>query len=135
MPSPSLSLSACFPLMSTIDAVRPAIFHRESFPTAVTSRLSGDCATAVAILASAAIRHSLALVMSSIGIMAAPRLDLERHARDQFHDAGVAGGADRATTVLVIYAPIRIQVQVGERSSGQRRNVARRVYTGELGVV
>src|SRR6266404_2224014 len=67
MPSPSLTLSARFPLMSTMDVVRPAIFHRGSFPTAVKSRFSADCAAAcVAIHASAAMRHSLAFVVCSI---------------------------------------------------------------------
>src|SRR5438874_5026552 len=70
MPFPSPSSSACFPLMSTIDVVRPTIFHRGSLPTAVRSRLSGDCApTGVAIHASTAMRNRLADVVVVVTIM------------------------------------------------------------------
>src|SRR5215210_4660045 len=45
MPGPSLTLSARFPLISTIDVVRPPLtFHRESLPTVVRSSRSGDWA-------------------------------------------------------------------------------------------
>src|SRR5437660_1648968 len=63
MPAPSLIFSACFPLASTTDVVRPATFHRGSFPTAVRSRLSGDCAPARIAIHESAISHSLAFLM------------------------------------------------------------------------
>src|SRR6266540_333497 len=93
MPAHSLSLSACFPLMSTIDVVHPTIFHRGSLPTALRSRLSGDCAPAgVAIHASAAMRDSLTDMGVVAVMLSAPR-------RRRFFEHYVTTSASVAATL------------------------------------
>src|SRR5258708_5749579 len=68
MPAPSPIFSACLPLASTMDVMRPATFHRGSFPTAVKSRLSGDWAPAGTAIHESATSHSFAFLLFRMGI-------------------------------------------------------------------